>query len=154
MTFSLLIEHAQLVPSVFKALHASHALFSTLTPNPLLRIVPQRTSPLSEFGKYSSSGVRPSSVYFLALRFISLPSSFPNVVTSLWPIFTRRTSGHCLGTFTTVNLSLFLRFHVVSLKTPQLCFSIPLYFCLLKVKIDTCKRKRRPSTNAGTTSQY
>jgi hypothetical protein len=41
------------------------------------------------------------------LHLSSLPSSQPNILPPVQPTFTRRTNGHCLGTFIAVNLALF-----------------------------------------------
>jgi hypothetical protein len=50
----------------------------------------------------------PCSTSLLAPLQVALPSPIPNALPSLQSAFTRRTSGHCLGTFIVVNLSLFL----------------------------------------------
>jgi Na+-transporting NADH:ubiquinone oxidoreductase subunit NqrB len=61
----------------------------------------------------------PAQLPFL-LHLSSLPSSQPNVIPRLQPTFTR-TSGHCLGTFIAVNLSLFpALLNVMSHTTHQL----------------------------------
>jgi hypothetical protein len=48
----------------------------------------------------------PAQLLFL-LHFSSLPPSHPKVLPPIQTIFTRRKSGHCLGTFIAVNLTLF-----------------------------------------------
>jgi hypothetical protein len=71
--------------------------------------------------KFCSNAVRSCSTSLLAQLLVSLTSTLPNALTSLQPTFTMRTSGHCLGTFITENLSLFPPLNVVSLSTLPLC---------------------------------
>jgi hypothetical protein len=54
------------------------------------------------------------STSLLAPLLIALLSPLPNTLPSLQPTFTRRTSGHCLGTNVAENLSLFHPLNVVS----------------------------------------
>jgi hypothetical protein len=61
----------------------------------------------------------PAQLLYL-LHLSSIPSSQPNVIPPLQPNFTRRTSGHCLGTFVALNLALPPILNVVSHTTHPL----------------------------------
>jgi hypothetical protein len=69
--------------------------------------------------KFWLNAVRPCSASLLPPLFISLPSPLPNSLSCLQPTFTR-TSGHCLGTFIAVNLSVFPPLNAVCLAIPPL----------------------------------
>jgi hypothetical protein len=82
-----------------------------------------KISPYAAFPRYNvwirgSNWVQWNPVQlFSLLHLSSLPSSQPNVLPSLQPTFTRRTNGHCLGTFIAVKLSVSPLLNVVSRTT-------------------------------------
>jgi hypothetical protein len=49
--------------------------------------------------KIQPNAVRRCSTFLLALLLISLPSPLRNALPYFQPTFTRRTTGHCLGTY-------------------------------------------------------
>jgi hypothetical protein len=97
--------------------YASHAAHAILYQNFALRTLPQlkiKISPYAALPRFNvwtrgCNWVRWNPAQLLSfLHFSSLPSSQPNVLPHLKLTFTRRTSGHCLGTFIAVNLALAL----------------------------------------------
>jgi hypothetical protein len=67
------------------------------------------------------NAVGPCSNSLLAPHFISQPSPLSNAVHYLQRAFTRRTSGHCLGIFIAVNLSVFpFKFSFIICTHPQI----------------------------------
>jgi hypothetical protein len=117
---SVLRANAELVPKF----HCT-ACLSCSPPNSNIKISPSVTSLIQKKIKISPYTALPRfNLWFRGsnwmqwnpaqlislLRLSPIPSSQPNVLLPLQPTFTKRTSGHCLGTFTAVYLALTLPF--------------------------------------------
>jgi hypothetical protein len=108
--------NGELVPKLHVSLHASHAALPILTsmsplssfPHIKIKMSPYAALPRFNVWNRGSNWVQwdPAQLLFL-LHFSSLASSLLNVLPPPKHTFTRRTSGHSLGTFIAVSLALF-----------------------------------------------
>jgi hypothetical protein len=99
-----------------------HCVPHCRAPNINIKISPCAALPRFNAWTWGCNWVQCDPAQLLSLLHLSsVPSSHPNVLPPLQPTCTRRTSGHCLGTFITVNLALFPSLlNVVSCTTHQL----------------------------------
>jgi hypothetical protein len=118
--------NAELVPKLHVALHASHATLPILTS----KFRPEYLHMPPFQGWYQHLTFRPNAAWpcstnLLAPLLISLPFPLPNALPSLQPTFTRRRSGHYLGTSIAESVSLFPPSNVVSLTTLPSLYLLP-----------------------------
>jgi hypothetical protein len=105
---------AELVPKFHVALHASHAALPMLTskfrpkvaPHIIFQISPNAALPRI-ISKFKIAHERSKTLLNFSPCYTSHPTfSISKRLTFTKPTFTRRTSGHCLGTFVAANLNL------------------------------------------------